>query len=317
MCGGLWRRISMVSTRIVGVELKEKLLSIIYFLAEKGKHSGVKRVALRARLFPFYQFFCKILYRVFGYLYLYHVELPVTQKCNLRCKHCVFMMPYFEKPVEFSVEDNLKYMRKLFDTVDAIQIFRILGGEPFLYKNLKPIIQEALQCSKVRTVEIVTNGTLVPPKELHEVLKNPKLKIQISDYGELSRNRDAIKELCDKEGINCVIRGSNEKNWFDPGDLHFRGRNKKELRKQFKHCGEICRNLHDGKLYFCPRAAFGTKLGIPDVEADFVDFVNIDDRKKLRNAVYKLNQRKSLLACNYCDEGTKDYLPIPVAEQLK
>lgn len=300
-----------------GKTVRERLLKLIYFFAEKGKHSGLKRVALRARLFPIYQFFCKILYKIFGYLYLYHVELPVTQKCNLRCKHCVFMMPYFEKPVDFELDKTLKYMDRLFDSVDAIQIFRILGGEPFLYSNLKEVVQHAIDCPKVRTVEIVTNGTIIPKQEILETLQNPKLKIQISDYGELSRNRDSIKELCNQNGINCIVRGSDEKNWFDPGDLHFRGRNRNELRRQFRHCGEICRNLHDGKLYFCPRAAFGTKLGIPDVESEYVDFTKERSREEIRKDIYDLNQRKYLVACNYCDEGTEDYVPIPVAEQLK
>lgn len=297
--------------------MRDNFLRLVFVLAEKGKKVGVKRVALRARLFPFYQFFCKVLYKLFDYLYLYHVELPVTQKCNLRCKHCVFMMPYFDKPVDFELEKMKGYMDKLFDSVDAIQIFRILGGEPFLYPDLKGIVQYAIDCPKVKTVEIVTNGTLIPKQDIIDTLKSPKLKVQISDYGELSRNRDKIKKLCDQNGINCVVRGSKEKNWFDPGDLHFRGRNKAELKKQFKHCGEICRNLHDGKLYFCPRAAFGTKLGIPDVESEYVDFTKETSREKLRNDIYTLNQKKYLLACNYCDEGTADYVPIPVAEQLK
>lgn len=297
--------------------MKEKLFRIIYYFAEKGKHAGVKRVALRARLFPIYRFVCKVLFNCFDHLYLYHVELPVTQRCNLRCKNCVFMMPYFEHPVDFEVGNTLQYMRKLLECVDSIQIFRILGGEPFLYKELQPIVTEALSNKKIRTVEIVTNGTIVPTKELLDTLRNPKLKIQISDYGKLSRNRDQIKEMCDREGINCVIRGSDEKNWFDAGDLHFRGRNKKELKKQFKRCGEICRNLHDGKFYYCPRAAFGTKLGIPDVESDYVDFRKETSIKELREKIYQLNQRRFILACNYCNEGTDDYVPIPVAEQMK
>ncbi|WP_026491285.1 radical SAM protein [Butyrivibrio sp. XPD2002] len=296
--------------------MKERLLEAIFFFAEKGKHIGVKREILRARLFPFYRFVCRVLYRGGNYLYLYHVELPVTQRCNLRCKNCVFMMPYFEKPRDFQTEDLLKYEKKLFDTIDAIQIFRILGGEPFLYKNLKPIIIEALNSDKVKTVEIVTNGTILPSEDLLKTLKNPKLKIQISDYGKLSRKRDEIKTLCDDNGINCVIRGSDEKNWFDPGDLHFRGRNKKELKRQFANCGEICRNLHDGRLYFCPRAAFGTKLGIPDLESEYVDFASDKSREQLRKEIYELNQKRYLLACNYCNEGTDDYVPIPVAEQL-
>jgi len=296
--------------------VKDRLFRIIYYFAEKGKHAGVKRIALRAKLFPFYRFVCKVLFKRFDYLYLYHVELPVTQRCNLRCKNCVFMMPYFKHPIDFELSDSLKYMKKLLECVDSIQIFRVLGGEPFLYKDLKPIIVDALSSNKIKTVEIVTNGTIIPPDDLLEALKSPKLKIQISDYGKLSRNRDQIKKLCDREGINCVIRGSDEKNWFDAGDLHFRGRNNKELSKQFKRCGEICRNLHDGKLYFCPRAAFGTKLGIPDVESDYVDFRKDTSKKELREKIYQLNQRKFILACNYCNEGTNEYVPIPVAEQI-
>ncbi len=296
--------------------MKEHLFKLIYYFAEKGKHAGVKRVALRAKLFPIYRFACKVLYKVFGYLYMYHVEIPVTQRCNLRCKNCVFLMPYFEKPVDYQLEKTTEYMRRMLDCVDAIQILRILGGEPFLYHDLGEVVKEALASSKVRTVEIVTNGTIVPPEEMIDLLKNPKLKIQISDYGKLSRKRDEITDFCSRNGINCVVRGSDEKNWFDAGDLHFRKRNAKELKKQFKRCGEICRNLLDGKLYFCPRAAFGSKLEIPDVESDYVDFTTPQDRKKLRDEIYALNQKKFILACNYCNEGTDDYVPIPVAEQL-
>lgn len=274
-------------------------------------------MVLRARLFPIYQFICRILYRIFDYLYIYHVELPVTQKCNLRCKHCVFMMPYFDKPVDFDVADSIKYMEKLFDAVDFIQIFRVLGGEPFLYKDLATIVNKAIDCDKVKTVEIVTNGTLLPSEELLQSIKNKKLKIQISDYGKLSRKKSELMDACDSVGIKCVIRGSDEKNWFDPGNLVFRGRNKKELKKQFRRCGEICRNLHDGKLFFCPRAAFGTKLGIPEKTDEFVDFRVDKERKELRNEIFELNQKKYLVACNYCNEGTDEYVPIPVAEQME
>lgn len=66
-------------------------------------------------------------------------------------------MPYFDYPRDYDVADLLKYMDRLFDCVDTIQIFRILGGEPFIYKDLDPIIRKAIDCSKVRTVDVVTN----------------------------------------------------------------------------------------------------------------------------------------------------------------
>ena len=185
-----------------------------------------------------------------------------------------------------------------------------------MYKNLAPVIQKAVDSKCCKTVEIVSNGTIVPSEEILDTMKNSKVTLQISDYGSLSRNRDELKAVCEKNGIKCVIRGADEKNWFDAGDLHFRGRSKKEIRKQFRHCGEVCRNYLDGKLYYCQRAAFGTKLEIPDREEEYVDLTKDFDRKKIREQIHKLNQRRWLTACNYCNVGTKEYVPIPVAEQV-
>ena len=297
--------------------MKDALLKIIYFLAEKGKLIGINRGKLKAMLYPAYRFFCYVIYTIGGgYLYLYHVELPITQKCNLKCKHCSFLMPYFKKPVDFPVNDLLNYMDKLFDAVDAIQIFRILGGEPFIYKDIDKIVDKAIACKKLKTIEIVTNGTITPSREFLNKLKNQRVKIQISYYGELSRKTNEIKSLCDEIGVNCVIRDPKDKTWIYAGDLHNRGRNRKEIIKQLKHCGNICRNFQNGKLYFCPRASFGTKLGIPDNPNDFVDFTGNTDRKTLRKQIFDLNQRRFIGACNYCDEGTDLVISVPVAEQL-
>ena len=226
------------------------------------------------------------------------------------------MMPYFKHPVDFPAEDLLKYMDKLFDAIDTIQIFRILGGEPFLYRDIDKITAKALSSSKVKTVEIVTNGTIIPDLKFLDSLKNTRIKIQISYYGQFSRNADEIKKLCDERGINCVIRYPDEKTWKYSGDLHPRNRNEKEIRKQLRHCGNICRNFQNGKLYFCPRASFGTKLGIPDAPNDFVDFTQDIDRKTLRRQIFELNQKKFIAACNYCDEGTELCINVPVAEQM-
>lgn len=226
-------------------------------------------------------------------------------------------MPYFKEPVDYDIDDLLRYMDKLFDCVDIIQIFRILGGEPFLYPDLDKIIDKALSSSKVKTVDIVTNGTIVPKPELLAHMKNPRLTVQISDYGEYSRRKEALKAACDAAGVRCILRDEKEKNWFDIGGLEFRGRTKKELQKQLHRCGNICRSFHNGRLYYCPRASFGTKLGMPDPATEYVDFTGDKTREELRREIYKLNQCKYLSACNYCNEGTELCKPIPVAEQVE
>ncbi len=296
--------------------MRELLQRIIYIFAEKGKMIGVSRGNLKSFLFPLYRLICKVFYKCFDYLYMYHVEIPVTQKCTLKCKDCSFMMPYFEHPIDYKAEDLLKYMDRLINSVDSIQILRILGGEPFVYKDLDLIISKALSSNKIKTVDIVTNGTLIPSKKIVDIMKNSKLTVQISDYGNISTNKEQLKQLCEKNEIKCVIRSMNDKNWFNAGNLRFRGRTGKEISRQLKKCAGICRSFQNGKLYFCPRASFGTLLGIPDVISDYVDFTVEQDKKIYRDQLYKINQRKGFLACNYCDEGTSDFSVITPAIQI-
>ena len=297
--------------------MKKVFQEAIFFVAEKGKKIGINREKLKASFFPLYRLFCRVEYKIFNQVYLYHVEIPVTQRCTLKCKDCSFMMPYFEHPKDYEVDDLLTYMDRLFECVDTIQIFRILGGEPFVYKELDKIISKALACNKVKTVDVVTNGTLVPSGKVLDTLKNSRLTVQISDYGDISYKKNELQKACEERGIKCVIRSMADKNWFSAGDLHFRGKVAADIKAQLKKCAGICRSFQNGKLYFCPRASFGTLLGIPNPPKDYVDFTCSADKNELRKQIYELNQRKGFLACNYCDEGTDEYRPIPPAEQIQ
>ena len=173
-----------------------------------------------------------------------------------------------------------------------------------------------MSSKSVKTVDIVTNGTIVPSDIVLESMRNERLTVQISDYGSISLKKKELLSACKSKGIKCVIRSMADKNWFTAGDLHFRGRVAKDIMIQLKKCASICRSFQNGKLYFCPRASFGTLLGIPDPAKDYVDFTKEDDVQTLRKQIYELNQRKGFLACNYCDEGTDRYKPIPPAEQI-
>lgn len=296
--------------------MKKIFQDTLFILAEKGKMIGMNREKLKSMFFPIYRAFCRFEYKLFDQVYLYHVEIPVTQKCTLKCKDCSFMMPYFENPKDYDTNSLLAYMDRLFECVDTIQIFRILGGEPMVFRDLDLIINKAISCSKVRTVDVVTNGTLIPSQEIINAMRNPKLTVQISDYGAISFKKDELLKVCKENNIKCVVRSVADKNWFSAGDLHFRGKRAKDIQEQLKRCGGICRSFQNGKLYFCPRASFGTLLGIPNPKRDYVDFTVQQSRDELRKQIYELNQRKGFLACNYCDEGTDNYYPIAPALQI-
>ena len=60
---------------------------------------------------------------------------------------------------------------------------RVLGGEPFLNKDLDKIINKLLKSNKIQRIEVVTNGTIIPNnKELLNILSNSRVNISISKY---------------------------------------------------------------------------------------------------------------------------------------
>ena len=56
--------------------MKNALMKLIYFLAEKGKLIGINRDKLKALLYPAYRFFCYVIYTIGGGTYTY-----ITLRC--------------------------------------------------------------------------------------------------------------------------------------------------------------------------------------------------------------------------------------------
>ena len=50
--------------------MKNALMKLIYFLAEKGKLIGVNRSKLKALFYPAYRLFCCVIYRMGGGVYV-------------------------------------------------------------------------------------------------------------------------------------------------------------------------------------------------------------------------------------------------------
>ena len=78
----------------------------------------------------------------------------------------------------------------------------------------------------------------------------------------------------------------------------------------------MCRNIQDGRLYYCPRASFGSFLGISGRNNDSVDLLNgsIED---IRKSIFLLNQKRMIVACDFCNMGTDDMEFIDVAKQIE
>ena len=260
---------------------------------------------------------CGLQWRLKKKLYLHRVEMPITQRCSLKCKACASLIPYIKDPVTYDKEELFVQMDRLFACVDTIHRFRLLGGEPLLHPEIGSIIDKAMACDKLNTVDVVTNGTIMPSDELLKHMKDSRFTLVVSDYGPYSKIIGEIAKACDAKGVRYeILEYEKNRHWIDMGRLEKRGRTERELKDQLRHCGNFCRTLLEGKMYYCPRAAFGPRLGMPVLPSESVDLMADKNVDMLRKEIFELDQRKMLTICDRCNRGTKQCASIPAAEQL-
>ena len=103
-----------------------------------------------------------------------HIEL--TNLCNLSCKHC-----YHPK----ILEDTNSVMDVISVLIDSgTLIFELIGGEPFLYKNLYEVLK--LINVENRLIYLISNGQLINSEVAKALSRYENLKIIISIDGDKS-----------------------------------------------------------------------------------------------------------------------------------
>jgi len=274
------------------------------------------KLSLKILVYPFlfiynYLYYIKLL--LTNSLYIPYLEIVITTRCTLKCKKCANFIPQFHNHELINNDNLLKQIDDLFNNIDYIHTIRLLGGEPFLNKQLPTIIKKILDTKKFHNIVIVTNGTvLVKDKNLINVLKEDKVSVDISEYNATNKE-NFIKVLTDNKIKNFVFKPNF---WLDFGNGSYKKRTKEELEKQFVKCNSVCRSYFDGKLFYCAQSSSLYNLGITKSKTDYLDFANITKKEFFRNkAIDFLTNTKYQNACLYCNKGTKNFIKIGVADQ--
>lgn len=113
---------------------------------------------------------------------LRYLELQITNRCNLRCKHC-----YIEdcNNEELSIDDIVVILKE-FEEMQGLRVL-ITGGEPLLHTRFDKL-NEVLKAFSVRKV-LLSNGLLIDKKIINKLNFQ---EIQISIDG-LEESHDAIR----------------------------------------------------------------------------------------------------------------------------
>jgi len=245
-------------------------------------------------------------------LFLRSIDFVITEKCSLKCKDCSNLMQYYEKPINIGQEELFRDLDDLLKRIGHIYEVRLIGGEPFMNREIYDIIERLKLYAQISKIVIYTNLTIPINEEKISVLQSEKIVISATDYGPLSRKTDASRMLFDKFKIPYRIHPPE--NWTDSGLIHDNKRTREQNIELFeKCCGKNLLTVTDGKLYRCPFAANADRLkAIPEDSRNFVS------TQASSEAIRRYTREIDMLpACNYCNGRSFDAPEIIPAIQTR
>lgn len=230
-------------------------------------------------------------------------------KCSLRCKDCNNLMPLFKPQEDTDVEKTIHSLSIIEERATSILKCELIGGEPFLSKSMERILTYVINSQVIKNIEITTNGTIIPSEKILPLLKNSKVLVRISDYGNVV-NKDRIIYFLEINAIQYIVLELGK--WTSPGGIKQRNRDKETLKKLYDKCpsGYYCKTLYEDKLFACARAASLHKLGyMPDEYVEVNDHLNSETIKNFLLRDYSI-------ACDYCDISSDEAILVEPAEQV-
>jgi hypothetical protein len=258
-------------------------------------------------------------YRGDDALIISHFIISLTQRCTLKCRDCASLMQYYEAPTDTDINRILKSIDAVMPHVDYIPKMSLVGGEPLIYKDLPEVIIHLRQYDKIGVISVATNGTQLPSRELMTAMSESGsyCRMQISNYGELSRYYNDLPKILDEAGVAYFF--VNDPEWQDCCKIiDGKERTDSDIQEMYTRCIYKCGNTILGdKLYLCNFLAHGTKLeAIPEDTANFID---LDDPNLSKAKIKKyLEQFLAFPGCRNCS-GSYGYdaNKVPIAAQAK
>ncbi len=125
----------------------------------------------------------------------FYIQWHITDLCNLRCPHC------YQKEFSNDSELNLSQLKIIADQIIAALKkwntkgrIALTGGEPFLKKELFPILKYLENSEYIWRIGILTNGVLIKDEIIEKLKSLKKLYyIQISLDGATEKTNDFIR----------------------------------------------------------------------------------------------------------------------------
>ena len=324
--GTEWRGIPIISYEDAAPRLKgQKIVvmaghtaygDIAHFLTEQGMEE--------------FRDFCNVGHFMSEWLWtakqmncVFHVDMTITTKCTLNCRHCNLFIPYHKEHVNFTFEEMKKTIDLFFERVDYVTYFGLIGGETFLNPDLEAFIRYLGENYRhqIGRITVVTNGTVTPAESLLQAIKKYEMYLSISDYTNMVPYEKMMEELVEKAkeyGIDYYRNPSIV--WTDFGfPEHPFQRTPEQLEKHLKSCRPNWNALHDGKFYYCNVSWCAEQSGHFKLrDEDFIELEEIEPEDKAAcRKIVELSRGTSSFCriCGGCGADNRNF--VVTGEQME
>lgn len=132
------------------------------------------------------------------------IYIYLTDRCNLKCKHCWITPTYYKAHRNTESEVDIKYLKRT--VIDAKSIglnnVKLTGGEPFLRNGILDLI-DFLHLHDI-TIDIETNGTFLNKGIVEKLIGNSVNQVSISLDGASKEQHEFIRGVagCYQKALN-------------------------------------------------------------------------------------------------------------------
>lgn len=125
--------------------------------------------------------------------------IELTQKCNLKCRHCYEEASCSVAKPEMSFADFTRVVDELVEI--GVKRIQLVGGEPLIHRDFERMLEYV--SGKFEFIEIFTNGTLLTDKLL-ELIKTNGASLAFSIYSNDSKIHDDVTRISGSHALTST-----------------------------------------------------------------------------------------------------------------
>lgn len=212
---------------------------------------------------------------------IFHLQWHITNKCNLKCKHC------YQESHNNRNEMSFESLKLIFDnycslleSYDMLPEVSLTGGEPLSSKHFFDLVKYIKDKRPDTVLHILTNGTLITQDTVNKFIKYGIKSVQISLDGHDSSTHDLIRGVGSfQKALNAIKLLQKSDIWVSVHCVFLR-ENIESIEEYFKLCDQLG-----------VRVTFSRYVPIGTGYSNNLDLLQPNEIKELYEKVYDYSKK--------------------------